>query len=64
MIRNDFEATVVVENGVPVVKSASVAAKANAQRAKEFGANYIAITLFTLIGGAILYFIINAMVGL
>ena len=29
MIRNDFTATVAVENGFPVVKSATVAAKAN-----------------------------------
>ncbi|WP_458863495.1 hypothetical protein [Acidaminobacterium chupaoyuni] len=64
MIRNDFSASVSVENDFPVVKSASVAAKANVQRAKEFGINYIAISIFTLIGGAILYFIISAMVGL
>lgn len=63
MIRNDFTATVAVENGFPVVKSATVAAKANAQRAKEFGINYIAISIFTAIGGAILYFIISAIVG-
>lgn len=64
MIRNDFTAMVAVENGFPVVKSSSVAAKANAERAKQFGINYLAITLFTIIGGAILYFIISAMVGL
>ena len=64
MIRNDFTATVAVENGFPVVKSSSVAAKANAQRAKEFGVNYLAIMLFTIIGGAALYFIISMMVGL
>ena len=63
MIRNDFTATVAVENGFPVVKSATVAAKANVQRAKEFGINYIAISIFTAIGGAILYFIISAIVG-
>lgn len=64
MIRNDFTAMVAVENGFPVVKSSSVAAKANAERAKQFGINYLAITLFTIIGGAILYFIISAVVGL
>jgi hypothetical protein len=64
MIRNDFTADVKVENGFPKVTSSSVAAKANAQRAKEFGINYIAITIFTIVGGAILYFIISAMVGL
>ena len=64
MIRNDFAATVAIENGFPVVKAASVAAKANVQRAKEFGMNYIAISIITAIGGAILYFIISAMVGL
>ena len=64
MIRNDFSAKVVVENGFPRVTSSSVAAKANAERAKEFGANYLAVTLFTIIGGAVMYFIISAMVGL
>ena len=64
MIRNAFTAMVAVESGFPVVKSSSVAAKANAERAKQFGINYLAITLFTIIGGAILYFIISAMVGL
>lgn len=64
MIRNDFTADVKVENGFPRVTSSAVATKANAQRAKEFGVNYLAITLWTIIGGAILYFIINAMVGL
>lgn len=63
MIRNDFTATVAIENGFPVVKSSTVAAKANVQRAKEFGVNYIAISIFTLIGGALLYFIISTIVG-
>lgn len=64
MIRNDFTAEVAVENGFPVVGKTTVAAKANAQRAKEFGVNYIAITLFTIVMGALLYFIFSAMVGL
>lgn len=64
MIRNDFTADVNVVNGFPSVVSSSVAMKANAQRAKEFGVNYLAITIWTILGGAILYFIINAMVGL
>ena len=63
MIRNDFAATVAIENGFPVVKTATVAAKANVQRAKEFGINYVAISIITAIGGAILYFAISAMVG-
>ena len=62
-IRNDFTATVAIENGFPVVKSSTVAAKATAQRAKEFGVNYIAISIITAIGGAILYFITSAIVG-
>lgn len=64
MIRNDFSATVAVENGFPVVKTASVAVKATAERAKEFGINYIAVTILTTVGAAILYFIISAIVGL
>lgn len=62
MIRNDFTADVKVENGFPKVITSSVAAKANVQRAKEFGANYIAITIFTIIGGLIMYFFISLMV--
>lgn len=58
MIRNDFTANVVMVNGCLVVRSVSVAAKANVQRAKQFGINYIAISIFTLIGGAAIYFII------
>ena len=64
MIRNDFTATVAIENGFPVVKSSTVAAIATAQRAKEFGVNYIANIIITVIGGAILYFITSAIVGL
>lgn len=63
MIRNDFSATVAVENGFPVVKSTSVAKKANAERAKEFGISYIAISIITALGGLIMYFIISSMVG-
>ena len=64
MIRNDFTADVAIENGFPVVKSSSVAVKASKERAKAFGINYVAITVFTIIMGAILYFIISMMVGL
>ena len=64
MIRNDFEATVSIENGFPVVKSSSVGAKANADRAKEFGVNYIAISIFTTVAGLLMYFIISTIVGL
>ncbi len=64
MIRNDFTADVTVENGFPKVTKATVGAKANVQRAKEFGVNYIAITIFTLIGGALLYWIITMIVGM
>lgn len=64
MIRNDFTAEVSVENGFPVVKSSSLAVKANAARSTEFAANYIAITIFTIIGGALLYWIISMVVGI
>ena len=64
MIRNDFSATVSVVDGFPKVTNSSVAAKANVERAKQFGVNYIAITLFTIVGGAILYFFISVMGGL
>lgn len=64
LIRNDFTAEVVVENGLPVLKRASVGVQANRARAKEFTANYIAISIFTIIVGALLYFIISSLVGL
>lgn len=63
MLRNDFTADVVVENGFPKVTSTTVATKANVQRAKEFGANYVAITLLTLAGAAVMWFFIQLMVG-
>ena len=61
MIRNDFKASVSIVNGEARVSSATVAAKANVDRAKEFGANYVVSLLITLIGGAIMYFIIMSM---
>ena len=64
MIRNDFSAEVKVENGFPKVTSSSVAAKANIGRAKQFGANYIAITIFTIVVAAIMGFVIELMVGM
>ena len=64
MLRNDFTADVKVENGFPKVTASTVGAKASVDRAKEFGANYIAITIFTIVGGAILYWIISMMVGM
>lgn len=64
MLRNDFTAEVDVLNGVPRVTSCTVGAKANVQSAKEFGSNYIVNIILTIIGGAILYFIMTAIVGL
>ncbi len=63
MIRNDFSATVSVQYGYPVVTSCSVGKEANAQNAASFGINYLLITLFTGIGGVVLYFLISALVG-
>ncbi len=63
MIRNDFAATVKVENGAPKVISSSVATKANEQRAKEFGKNYAVTLIITAIGGLVLYFFINMIVN-
>jgi hypothetical protein len=64
MIRNDFSATVAVVNDFPVVTSSSVGVKASARGKAEFVSNYIDITILTLIGGAILYFITSKIVGL
>lgn len=64
MIRNDFNAQVNVLDGVPTVISSSVGAKTSIENAKQFGINYIAITIFTIIGAAILYWIISMAVGM
>lgn len=63
LIRNDFSADVVVENGFPKVTATTVGAKASVERAKEFGVNYVAITLLTIAGAAVMYFFIQMMVG-
>ena len=66
MIRNDFAAEIKIENGVPIVKSSSVATQANVERAKQFGKNYIAISLFVgiaaILGTVILFAMTSAMV--
>ena len=64
MIRNDFSAIITIDNGTPKVVSSSVAAKANVQRAKQFGANYVAITLLTILGAALLSLLTYALVAL
>ena len=64
MIRNDFIAQVSVQNEFPVVTSSSVGTQAAINNAKQFGVNYLAISLLTIVGAAIMYFIISAMVGL
>lgn len=62
MLRNDFTATVSIENGFPVVKSTTVGVKAAKQDAKSFAANYVAISILCGIGGIIIYFIISLVV--
>ena len=64
MIRNDFTATVVIQNGFPMVVNSSVGTKAAVNNAKQFGISYLIITLFTIIGGALMYFLISKSVGL
>ena len=64
MIRNDFIANVSVQNGLAVVISSSVGTQAAIRNAEQFGANYLAITLLTIVGAAIMYFFISAVVGL
>lgn len=64
MIRNDFTANVVIQNGFPAVTTSSVGTKAAINNAKQFGINYLAITILTIIGGAFLYWLISMSVGL
>lgn len=59
MIRNDFTAEVSIENGFPIVTKSTVAAKSTVNRAKEFGINYIVLTILTIIGGIFMYKIIS-----
>lgn len=59
MIRNDFTATVIMENGFPVVKRFAVGAKANAEKAKQFGITFILLAIFVIAVAAISYFIIS-----
>lgn len=66
MIRNDFSASVSLTNigGKPFVSKATVGVKAAANNAVQFGVNYIAITIFTIIGGALLSLIIGMLVSM
>lgn len=59
MIRNDFTATVIIENGFPVVKHFAVGAKANAEKAKQFGITFILLAIFVIAVAAISYFFIS-----
>lgn len=62
MLRNDFTATVSIEDGFPVVKSTTVGVKATKEGVKTFTANYILISILCGIGGIIIYFIISLVV--
>lgn len=64
MIRNDFTANVVIQNGFPTVATFSVGTKAAINDAKQFGINYLAITIYTIVAGAFLYWLISKSVGL
>ena len=64
MIRNDFTANVVIKNSFPTVTTSSVGTKAAINNAKQFGINYLAITILTIIGVAFLYWLISMAVGL
>lgn len=63
MIRNDFTADVRIVGGFPTVTTSSVGAKAAVANAKSFGISYIGVLIVTAIGGALLYLLINLLVG-
>ena len=64
MIRNDFTANVAVADGIPIVVSSSVGVQKAKNDAKAFGISYVAVTIITLIGAALLSLVISAMVGM
>lgn len=64
MIRNDFTAEVSIKNGQPTVTYALVGVKTTVNNAKQFGINYLAITIVTVIGGFLLYGLISLIVGM
>lgn len=64
MIRNDFTAQVVLRNGFPMVVSSSVVKKAAMNSMKQFGANYIALTILSIVGGIVLTWAITMAVGM
>lgn len=57
MVRSDFTVTVQANNGVPVVVYSSVGLKAGTQA----GLNYVIITIFSIVVGAIIYGIIMSL---
>ncbi len=63
MIRNDFSANVVIQNNTPFVTKATVAAKANKERIKNFGLSYVAISIIVgilaLVGTGLLSLMVN-----
>ena len=64
MIRNDFTATVSMVSGTPVVTASSVGTKAAANGAANFIVAFIAISILTAVGGALLSLVISMMVGM
>ncbi len=64
MIRNDFTATVSIQDGFPVVTNSTLGTKAAANNAVSFGISYLFITCLTIIGGALISWLISMYVGL
>jgi len=64
MIATDFTAKLVKQNGQWITTGTQVGVKNAKKYAKNFAANYIVISIFTAIGGLILYFIISMIVGM
>lgn len=64
MIATDFTAKLIKQNDQWITVGTQVGVKNAKKYAKNFAANYIVISIFTAVGGLILYFIISMVVGM
>ena len=64
LIATDFTARVIEQNGQWIVLETKVGFKNAKKYAKNFAANYVIISIFTLVAGLIMFFVISMIVGM